>query len=122
MSNQPTAAVHAVVLDCVDLELVAAFWTALLGFDDPKTDPTGTYSWLGAITDKGPYLVLQRVPEAKTTKNRMHVDMHGADKDALVSRVIELGGAKVRDQEWEGHHWTVMADPEGNEFCVMPGA
>jgi catechol 2,3-dioxygenase-like lactoylglutathione lyase family enzyme len=120
MNEPPAAAVHAVVLDCIDIARTARFWCALLGFGEPNTDPTGTFSWLGPLTENGPYLVLQRVPESRTGKNRMHVDMHAADREALLTRIVTLGGSKVRDHEWEGHRWTVMADPEGNEFCVMP--
>ena len=53
-------------------------------------------------------------------KNRMHLDLVAEDPEALVARVLALGGSRLADHEMGDLHWTVMADPEGNEFCVTP--
>jgi Glyoxalase-like domain len=69
-------------------------------------------------SDDHPTWLFAKVPEPKTAKNRMHVDMAAADRDAEVARLIELGATRVADMnEWD-YEWTVMHDPEGNEFCV----
>jgi predicted enzyme related to lactoylglutathione lyase len=59
-----------------------------------------------------------KVPELKTAKNRLHLDLAAPDVEAEVARLVELGAARVADTEEYGYTWTVMADPEGNEFCV----
>ena len=58
------------------------------------------------------------MPEGKSAKNRMHVDLTSADRLAEVDRLIGLGAKPLRDVEEWGHSWTVLQDPEGNEFCV----
>lgn len=56
--------------------------------------------------------------EPKTAKNRMHLDLMAPDPEAEVNRLVELGATRVADREEYGYTWTVMADPEGNEFCI----
>ena len=63
-------------------------------------------------------LAFQRVPEGKVGKNRVHVDLHHPDPEALIAKVIDLGGTRLQDHGDESFSWTVLADPEGNEFCV----
>ena len=58
------------------------------------------------------------MPEPKIAKNRKHVDLAAADRQAEVDRLIELGATRVSDVDEWGYQWTVMQDPEGNEFCV----
>ncbi|MFC8504954.1 VOC family protein [Streptomyces sp. NPDC057411] len=76
---------------------------------DPATD-----------TGLGRRLLFQRVPEPKTVKNRLHLDLHPAPgtREAEVARLEGLGGKVLRQVAERGGAWTVMADPEGNEFCV----
>jgi predicted enzyme related to lactoylglutathione lyase len=64
--------------------------------------------------------VLQRVPDPKTTKNRMHLDIRTDQLDSTVQRLASLGGRRLQSDltEEAGFRWVVMADPEGNEFCV----
>lgn len=110
----------SITLDCVDLERTAAFWSAALGFDDVEFD--GDYAlirWSGELSGvRG--ITLQRVPEVKTVKNRMHLDLVADDVPPEVERLIELG-ATVRVPAVDGDEYetVVMADPEGNEFCVI---
>ena len=66
----------------------------------------------------GPRILFLRVPEPKTVKNRMHLDLSSPDPDALVAKVERLGGAKLQEHRIGGFRWVVCADPEGNEFCV----
>jgi predicted enzyme related to lactoylglutathione lyase len=59
-----------------------------------------------------------QVPEAKTTKNRMHVDLTATDRTHEVERLLGLGATVVHENDERGTRWTTLADPEGNEFCV----
>lgn len=82
--------------------------------DDPYEEATGI--------GHGRRLLFQRVPEAKTAKNRLHIDVHAGparDRAAEVARLESLGASVLRDVDEPGGRWTVMADPEGNEFCVQ---
>jgi Glyoxalase-like domain len=81
--------------------------------DDPVQEVTGT--------GLGRRLLFQQVPEPKTVKNRLHLDLHaGPDhRDAEVTRLQELGATVLREVKEPGTHHIVMADPEGNEFCVQ---
>ena len=103
-------------LDCVDLDATAAFWQAAL--DRVREDTIeGRYV---TLTGDGPSLTLQRVPEPKRGKNRMHLDLLVADPDAEVARLHAVGATAVTPcpREEFGQRWFVLADPEGNEFCV----
>ncbi|HEY5024217.1 MAG TPA: VOC family protein [Acidimicrobiales bacterium] len=106
------------VLDSGDPEALAPFWAGALGY--VVAGSVDNYVLLRPDGDDGPKLLLQRVPEAKSTKNRMHLDIETTDIEGLVSRLLALGGSRVEDGVHEEHSccWVVMADPEGNEFCV----
>ncbi|WP_028805895.1 VOC family protein [Streptomyces sp. 142MFCol3.1] len=80
--------------------------------DDPYDEDSGT--------GLGRRLLFQRVPEAKTVKNRLHLDLHPApgERAAEVERLTELGASVLRHTKEPAGEWVVMADPEGNEFCV----
>ncbi|MFI5663510.1 VOC family protein [Streptomyces sp. NPDC051684] len=111
-----------VTLDCVDTEAQARFWLAALaplnyrrGFEGPPY-----LSLVGPAP--APTLLLQQVPEPKQAKNRMHLDLDfgTADLDTEVERLQELGARRLSPEQSEhGFRWTVVADPEGNEFCVF---
>jgi predicted enzyme related to lactoylglutathione lyase len=112
--------VDALTFDCADPRRVAGFWAAVLGYrlvdigdEDPYVaDPQGR-GW--------PILFLV-VPEGKTVKNRLHLDLRASDSMAKeVERVRALGATVFRYVEEGGSFWTVMLDPEGNEFCVLRG-
>jgi len=113
-----TPRVFSVMLDCNDLDRVAAFWRELLGLEEKER--FANFLFMSRMGDKGPGLAFQKVPEAKIGKNRMHLDLVAGDPEALIARVLQLGGARLQDHEMGGFHWTVMGDPEGNEFCVAP--
>jgi hypothetical protein len=65
------------------------------------------------------YLAFLRVPGGKTTKNRLHIDLNPADQQAEVRRLLTLGARRVDIGQGDDAEWVVMADPEGNEFCVL---
>jgi predicted enzyme related to lactoylglutathione lyase len=103
-------------LDCVELDTTAAFWQATLGYVRENTIEDRYVT----LTGEGPTLTLQRVPEPKHGKNRMHMDLLVDDLDAEVARLHALGATTVSGgprQEF-GQRWFVLADPEGNEFCA----
>lgn len=137
-----------VTFDCADPARMAEFWAHALGYklQDP---PEGWDSWeawasdqgipeddfnsMSSVVDpdgKGPRLLFQRVPEGKSAKNRMHLDLNVGiprdDAQASRTRVKEaaarlecLGAAKLREAEERGEFWIVMQDIEGNEFCLQ---
>jgi predicted enzyme related to lactoylglutathione lyase len=107
-----------VVLDCLDADALADFWAAALGF---RRGPYGA-PYL-RLTDPGkrwPDLLLQQVPEPKSGKNRMHLDLQVADIAAEVDRLTALGARVVQPtHDDEGFLTAVLEDPQGNEFCVV---
>lgn len=109
----------SVVLDCSDPELLAAFWTAALEYERVAED--GTFVGLRDPGGRLPTLVLQRVPEPKIAKNRMHLDVFSTDFDRHLDRLVKLGAKVVTPEhvEPDGMRLTVLADPEGNEFCLL---
>lgn len=109
----------AVVLDCTDLERVAEFWTRALGYR--AAEPHEPYLSLEPYTGDGPVLLLQRVPEPKIVKNRLHLDLRVEDLDAEVERVTRLGARRLTTVPFRenGWRWHVLADPEDNEFCIL---
>jgi hypothetical protein len=109
--------IKAVSFDAVDARALAAFWAAALG-SDVDEDSTAGKAFVEAAGWGGPNIWFTRVPEGKTAKNRMHLDLRAPGTVAAeVARLEGLGATVVRRYE----HHTVMQDPEGNEFCVEPG-
>jgi len=137
-----------VVIDCSDPARLAEFWAAALGYVI-QPPPEGYESWeqllaemgvprsewnsASAVVDPdgaGPRIYLQRVPEPKVGKNRVHIDLNVGRRemsdderrqlvDERVRRLVDAGASVLRDAEERGERWVVMADPEGNEFCVQ---
>jgi hypothetical protein len=109
--------------DCTDALRLASFWSEALG---RPIDPGGDagYASIGrADPDRTePAWFFERVAEPKVAKNRLHLDLLDADPDA-VERLVALGATIVATHELVGAHgWTVLQDPEGNEFCVASAA
>ncbi|AGZ41362.1 VOC family protein [Actinoplanes friuliensis] len=106
------------VLDCVDADALAGFWTAALGYERHRFEVP--YVRLSDPGGRWPDLLLQQVPEAKAGKNRMHLDLQVRDVDAEVGRLV-AAGARVVDpaHDDDGFLTAVLADPQGNEFCVI---
>lgn len=107
------------VLDCRDVERLAAFWSAALGYAVAGTREP--YALLRPADPAHPPLLLQRVPESKSVKNRMHLDIRAADVAAKVAELEALGARRIDVGAAPDAGWVTMADPEGNEFCVCPG-
>ena len=127
------------VIDCTDPERLARFWAAALGYEF-EPPPAGFATWddywrdvglpetdLGIGEDRiidpdgcGPRFWFQVVPEAKTVKNRLHLDVNPTDREQgeEVRRLLDLG-ARHADVGQGDQSWVVLADPEGNEFCVL---
>ena len=112
------AASIGLVLDCSDPGELARFWSQALGYTN--VGAAGSYVMLVDPDGAMPKLLLQAVPEAKGTKNRMHLDIETPDIDAEAARLESLGARRLdSDRHAEfGSNWVIMADPEGNEFCV----
>ena len=108
-----------ITLDCTDPERLARFWAAALDYEDGGRH--GEFWPLFPRDESEPMIALQEVGEAKSAKNRMHLDVHVDDLAAEIVRLEDLGARRVDPDPVEGHGPTgfVMADPEGNEFCVV---
>jgi hypothetical protein len=133
-----------VAIDCADPHALVRFWAAVTGHDvedhsalvaqmieaghaslDDAVEIDGRLQWAEASgcsdpTGKGPRLLFQRVPEPKTVKDRIHLDLHfGPDqRDSEVERILALGATKLWEGQQGPYTWVTLADPEGNEFCV----
>jgi predicted enzyme related to lactoylglutathione lyase len=112
------AATLGLVLDCADPDKLARFWSAAIGYT--TLGGAGNYVLLVDTDGQQPKLLLQRVGEPKAGKNRMHLDIETPAVDDEVARLEGLGARRIVDDAIEelGNRWVVMADPEGNEFCV----
>ncbi|UQS21610.1 VOC family protein [Amycolatopsis thermalba] len=111
----------AVAVDCHDAESLARFWSRALGYDEIRRwqDDKGV-EYVNIGTDDQCMLVFQPVGEDKVVKNRLHLDLApvaGTQADE-VARLTELGARVLSDDP--DLPWVVLADPEGNEFCVLP--
>ena len=107
-----------VTIDCADPARLAPFWCGAVGYKAVPTAPP--YQLLVPERGDGVPVLLQAVPEPKVTKNRVHLDLYVADLDAEVARLLALGATRL-DLEVRAAsacHWVLLADPEGNEFCV----
>ncbi len=109
-----------VVVDCADLERAARFWTGALGYVT-EGSAGGPYQTLLSADGFGVEVLLQRTADAKHGKNRVHLDLRTRDLDAEVARVTKLGATVLTNSPIveNGMTWHVLADPDGNEFCVL---
>jgi predicted enzyme related to lactoylglutathione lyase len=107
-------------IDSVTPEQLAPFWAEALGYAIGDMDRAGTYLDLVPPEAQMPVVYLQRVPEPKTVKNRLHLDLRTAQPEETIKRLLALGATKLGTPMTgsEGGWWQVMSDPEGNEFCV----
>ena len=105
------------VIDCTDADRLAVFWSEALGVEVAAR--WKQYVMLTTTVDGGPALAFQEVPEPKQGKNRVHVDLEVADLEEAWARVEALGGTVIEDHEEDDVHVRVVADPEGNELCLV---
>jgi Glyoxalase-like domain len=139
-----TTPAFQIAIDCADPHALVRFWAAVAGFEvednsagvaqmidagyasrEDAVEVDGKLQWATAAAcrdpdGKRPRLLFQQVPEPKTVKDRIHLDLHfGEDvRAAEVERILALGGTKLWDGQQGPQTWVTMADPEGNEFCV----
>jgi catechol 2,3-dioxygenase-like lactoylglutathione lyase family enzyme len=111
------------VLDCADAEKLAAFWSAVLGYVELGRAEDGIEIGPPAAGPGGPQptLVLSPVAEPKRDKLRLHIDVNATDRDqdAELERLLALGARPVDVGQTGEESWHVLADPEGNEFCLL---
>jgi catechol 2,3-dioxygenase-like lactoylglutathione lyase family enzyme len=119
---------YSIVVDCEDVQAQATWWAEVLGwekvYEDADEVTIAAQYMLGQPPDeRGPGLVFVPVGEAKTVKNRLHIDLAppaGASQEDEVDRLVALGAKRVDvGQDEAAVSWVVLADPEGNEFCVL---
>ena len=108
-----------IVIDCSDPARLAEFWAEALGY--AKAGLFEPYFVLLPPVREFPPVILQRVPEAKTAKARIHFDLRVADIEKEAHRLESLGAYRIDIGQGDNPGWIAMADPEGNEFCVCPG-
>jgi len=114
--------IQCVVVDSHDCERLATFWSQTLGWrityqtenewaiEPPEGDPA---------VDVAPDILFVKVPDEKVTKNRLHFDLRPSDQAAQVERLLGLGARHADIGQGDDVSWVVLADPEGNEFCVL---
>jgi predicted enzyme related to lactoylglutathione lyase len=115
-AGAPVFVVAHVTIDCADPVRLAAFWSQATGYPIEQQDEH--LATLSPVQAGQPKLLFVAVPEPKTAKNRVHLDVGVADLGAAAARLIELGATRGETHRGHGFVWAVMADPEGNEFCI----
>ena len=107
---------HSITFDAADPQVLAGFWAGVTGY---RTETVNEFvAILSGDGSIGPGLMFIKVPEGKTAKNRMHVDLGSPDLDGETERVLGLGAELVGRYEEYGVTWASFRDPEGNEFCI----
>lgn len=110
-----------VAIDCADAYELARFWSEVLDRPLHPEDEPGAPETEVMLSEGGPLLHFNQVPEPKTVKNRLHLCLRPkTTREEEVERLLNLGATLVDDRrEPDGAGWAVLADPEGNEFCVL---
>jgi predicted enzyme related to lactoylglutathione lyase len=115
-----SSTVLGISFDTHDAAMVAQFWATALGRQLAEgADAHNAVVLPGDITSTGPRLAFHQVPEGKTVKNRVHLDLTTTDLDSETDRLQRLGATIVREVSENGNHWITLADPEGNEFDLI---
>ena len=113
--------VTEVVIDCADHGRVVDFWASALGYARREVNEQYVALVPPAAEPGLPALLFQKVPEPKIVKNRVHVDFRADVMVDEVTRLVGLGATVLAERRLGDFAWTVLADPEGNEFCVSGG-
>ncbi|WP_327024556.1 VOC family protein [Micromonospora sp. NBC_01739] len=106
----------SLTIDARDPARLARWWAEVLGYQVVTEQPDEVE--IRQAADRLPGIVFVPVTDAKENKNRLHLDLRPADREAEVERLVDMGARHV-DVGQNGSDWTVLADPEGNEFCVL---
>jgi catechol 2,3-dioxygenase-like lactoylglutathione lyase family enzyme len=119
-----TARISHITFDARDAYAQSVFWGSVLGFVEDPADPNlpGHSECMLFGPDGGRRVLFIEVPEGKTVKNRLHLDLEPVAglRDAEFVRLLELGATELGDlRRPDGYGWVVLADPEGNEFCIL---
>jgi predicted enzyme related to lactoylglutathione lyase len=114
-----TSRIAVLAVDAVDPEPVARFWCQVLGWQVVERDDDGVS--IAPADGTWPTIDVLRVPEPKTVKNRLHLDLRadGSTAEQEVDRLVGLGARRVDVGQGPDVSWVVLADPEGNEFCLL---
>jgi hypothetical protein len=114
--------IQCVVVDAHDCQLLARFWSAALGWritveteDEWAIEPPEG----SREVDVAPDILFVKVPDTKSVKNRLHFDLRPVDQQSQVQRLVDLGARRIEVGQADDVSWVVLADPEGNEFCVL---
>ncbi len=112
----------AITIDCADAPALARFWADVLGRQVAE-DSTPEHAVLlpGDGGTSGPRITFNKVPEPKTVKNRVHLDLISNTFDAETERLLSLGAQRLRDLQRDKSRWSTFADIEGNEFDLIAG-
>ena len=115
--------ISELVIDCVDAEKLAEFWCAVLGYVELGREEDGIEIGPPGAGFGGPQptLILSPAPEPKREKLRLHIDVNAVDRDqeAELERLLSLGARRADVGQTGEESWHVLADPEGNEFCLL---
>jgi hypothetical protein len=119
-----TSFISHTTIDCRNAYELSEWWKPVLGYADMEGDPNepGHEECMISSSDGANRLLFIEVPEAKQVKNRLHLDLRPADgsRDEELARLLGLGATAVDDRRLpDGRGWVVLADPEGNEFCIL---
>ena len=121
-----TSYISHTTVDCADAYELSEWWKRVLGYVDVQGDPNepGHEECMVLSPETGHSLLFIQVPDVKSVKNRLHFDLRPSTgtRDEEVARVVALGATEIDDQRdhyGAGVGWVVLADPEGNEFCVL---
>ncbi|MDP9226013.1 MAG: VOC family protein [Actinomycetota bacterium] len=117
-----TLEIQCLTIDCKDPDRLAGFWASVLGYETTyQSAPEEQGEREVAISEPGGgwELLFLEAPDEKVVKNRLHLDLRPEDRDAEVDRLVALGARKIDIGQGPEVTWVVLADPEGNEFCVL---
>ncbi|BCI55289.1 glyoxalase [Mycolicibacterium litorale] len=111
-----TLTVEMITFDCTDPDTLAGWWAEAVG---GRLNVFAPGEFVVVIRENGPRLGFQKVPDVTPGKNRVHVDFTAGDVEAEVTRLVGLGASeKGRHSFGDDFSWVVLADPDGNEFCI----
>jgi hypothetical protein len=113
--------IQSLVIDCKDPDELAQWWASVLNYDIAYQSPPEQTDREVVLSEPGGgwELLFGRNPDEKEVKNRFHLDLRPDDRDDEVDRLVGLGATKVDIGQGPGATWVVLADPEGNEFCIL---